>query len=118
MAAGAVPFVIQTINNGARDNNQQHISQIETDDCIAHVTAWCRREFPDDGGIPFPCHTTTYLITILISNINDREGKGQKIFLTLYTVVPPYPQVIRSKTYCRYVKPQTIPNAIYNVIFV
>jgi hypothetical protein len=34
------------------------------------------------------------------------------------TVVPPYPRVIRSKTYCGYVKPRIIPNAIYNVTFV
>jgi hypothetical protein len=32
--------------------------------------------------------------------------------------VPPYQRVIRSKTYHGYVKPQIIPNAIYNVIFV
>jgi hypothetical protein len=32
--------------------------------------------------------------------------------------VPPYPRVILSKTYHGYVKPQIIPNAIYNVIFV
>ena len=31
---------------------------------------------------------------------------------------PPYPRVIRSKTYRSYVKPQIIPNAIQNVIFV
>jgi hypothetical protein len=34
------------------------------------------------------------------------------------TVLPPYPWVIRSKTYRGYVKPRIIPNAIYNVIFV
>jgi hypothetical protein len=34
------------------------------------------------------------------------------------TDVPPYPQVIRSNTYSDYVKPQIIPNTIYNVIFV
>jgi hypothetical protein len=34
------------------------------------------------------------------------------------TVVPPYPRVIRSKTYHGYAKPRIIPNAIYNVIFV
>jgi hypothetical protein len=34
-----------------------------------------------------------------------------------YTGVPPYPRVIRSKTYRGYVKPRIIPNAIYNVIF-
>jgi hypothetical protein len=28
----------------------------------------------------------------------------------------PYPRVIRSKTYCGYVKLRIIPNAIYNVI--
>jgi hypothetical protein len=33
------------------------------------------------------------------------------------TGVPPYPQVMRSKTYCGYVKPQIIPNAIYIMIF-
>jgi hypothetical protein len=31
--------------------------------------------------------------------------------------VPPYLWIICSKTYCGYVKPQIIPNAIYNVIF-
>jgi hypothetical protein len=35
-----------------------------------------------------------------------------------YTGVPPYPRVIRSKTYRGYVKPRIIPNAIYIVIFV
>jgi hypothetical protein len=34
------------------------------------------------------------------------------------TGVPPYPRVIRSKTYRGYVKPRIVPNAIYNVIFV
>jgi thiol-disulfide isomerase/thioredoxin len=34
------------------------------------------------------------------------------------TVVPLYPRVIRSKTYCGYGRPQIILNAIYNVIFV
>jgi hypothetical protein len=34
------------------------------------------------------------------------------------TVVPPYPRVIRFKTYRGYVKQRIIPNAIYNVIFV
>jgi hypothetical protein len=33
------------------------------------------------------------------------------------TGVPPYPQIIRSKTYHSYVKPRIIPNTIYNVIF-
>jgi hypothetical protein len=117
VAAGVVPLVIQTINTGARDDNRQHNSQIETADSTAHITVWYRTEFPEDGGSPFPCHTITYLMTILISKINDREGKGQKSFLTLYTVVPPYPRVIRSETYRGYVKPQVIPNAIYNVIF-
>jgi hypothetical protein len=32
--------------------------------------------------------------------------------------VPPYPLVIRSKTYRVEVKPRIITNAIYNVIFV
>jgi hypothetical protein len=35
-----------------------------------------------------------------------------------YTVVPPYPWVIRYKTYRGNGKPQIIPNALYNVIFV
>jgi hypothetical protein len=34
------------------------------------------------------------------------------------TVVPPYPRVIRYKTYRGYVKPRIIPSAIYNVITV
>ena len=33
-----------------------------------------------------------------------------------YTGGPPYPRVIRSKTYSGYGKPRVIPNAIYNVI--
>jgi hypothetical protein len=36
----------------------------------------------------------------------------------LCTVVPPHSRVIRSKTYRGYLKPRTIPNAIYNAIFV
>jgi hypothetical protein len=36
----------------------------------------------------------------------------------IYTGVPPYPRVIRSKTYRDYKKPRITPNAIYNVIFV
>jgi hypothetical protein len=36
----------------------------------------------------------------------------------MVTGVPPYPLVIRSKTYRGYVKPRVIPDAIYNVIFV
>jgi hypothetical protein len=36
----------------------------------------------------------------------------------LSTGVPPYPPVIRSKTYRVYVKPRIMQNAIYNVIFV
>jgi hypothetical protein len=35
-----------------------------------------------------------------------------------HTVVPPYPRIIRSKTYRSYMKPQIIPNAIYIMIFV
>jgi len=31
---------------------------------------------------------------------------------------PPYPRVIRSKTYRVYMKPRIIPNAVYDVIFV
>jgi hypothetical protein len=34
------------------------------------------------------------------------------------TSVLPYPWVIRPKTYCGYMNPQIILNAIYNVIFV
>jgi len=33
-----------------------------------------------------------------------------------YTGGPPYPRVIRSKTYRGYVEPRILPNAIYNVI--
>jgi hypothetical protein len=44
------------------------------------------------------------------------EGTAPLI-LNLSTGVPPYPQVICSKTYFGYQKPQIIPNAIYNVIF-
>jgi hypothetical protein len=35
-----------------------------------------------------------------------------------YKILRPYPLVIRSMTYRSYVKPQIIPHAIYNVIFV
>jgi hypothetical protein len=40
------------------------------------------------------------------------------VYYSEYTVVPPYPWVIHSKTYSGYAKPQIIPNALYNVIFV
>jgi hypothetical protein len=43
--------------------------------------------------------------------------RGSEVAQELYTVVPPYLRVIRSKTYCGYVKPWIIPNAIYNMIF-
>jgi hypothetical protein len=39
------------------------------------------------------------------------------VFIYIYTFVPPYSWVIRSKTYCGYAKPRIIPNAIYNTIF-
>jgi hypothetical protein len=39
-------------------------------------------------------------------------------YMNKYTGVPPYLQVIRSKTYRGNVKPRIIPNAIYNVTFV
>jgi len=35
----------------------------------------------------------------------------------IYIGGPPYPRVIRSKTYRGYVKPRIIPNVIYYVIF-
>jgi hypothetical protein len=38
------------------------------------------------------------------------------VFMYVYTGGPPYPRVIRSKTYRGYMKPRIIPNAIYNVI--
>jgi hypothetical protein len=67
------------------------------------------------------------LWTLLSFLISAGHGSGDlgypQLWHTLYTsdhitVVPPYPQVIRSKTYRGYVKPRIIPNAIYNVIFV
>jgi hypothetical protein len=36
-------------------------------------------------------------------------------FRTINTCVPPYPRVIRSKTYSGYVKTRIIPNAIYSI---
>jgi len=39
-------------------------------------------------------------------------------FGLLYTDRPPYSLVIRSMTYCGYMKPRIIRNAIYNAIFV
>jgi hypothetical protein len=45
-------------------------------------------------------------------------GGGDPIVIFDNTGGPPYPRVIRSKTYRSYVKPQITPNAIYNVIFV
>ena len=35
----------------------------------------------------------------------------------IYTGGPPYPRVIRSKTYCSYMKPQIIPSDIYIYIY-
>ena len=40
-----------------------------------------------DGGSTFLCHTVTYLMTILISNISDGEEKDEKRFPTLHTVL-------------------------------
>jgi hypothetical protein len=45
-------------------------------------------------------------------------NKHMNEMITYNRAVPPYPQVIRSKTYRGYVKPRIIPNAIYNVKFV
>jgi hypothetical protein len=41
-----------------------------------------------------------------------------KVSCPTSTVLPPYSRVMRSKNYRGYMKPQIIPNAIYNVIFV
>jgi hypothetical protein len=46
----------------------------------------------------------------------DDEEEGSIRAFFLYTGGPPYPQIIRSKTYRSYVKLQIIPNAMYNVI--
>jgi hypothetical protein len=43
---------------------------------------------------------------------------GNGIGFSPSTGVPPYPRVIRSKTYRGYVKPHIIPNTIYNMIYV
>ena len=40
----------------------------------------------------------------------------EKKNIYIYTGGSPYPRVIRSKTYCGYVKPRIIPNTIYNAI--
>lgn len=46
-------------------------------------------------------------------------GGGGDPFVTFDNIGgPPYPGVIRSKTYRSYVKQQIIPNAIYKMIFV
>jgi hypothetical protein len=38
-------------------------------------------------------------------------------FVVTLTVVPPYPQVVCSKTYCSYMNLLLIWNAIYDMIF-
>jgi hypothetical protein len=53
-----------------------------------------------------------------ISLVKIGPGKAIFIAVNVSTGVPPYPRVIRSKTYRGYMKPWVIPNAIYNVIFV
>jgi hypothetical protein len=65
-------------------NCESHGSQ---SDCTANIKVWCRRDFPEDGNSMFLCHTITSLMTILLSKINDRGGKGQKRFLSLHTVL-------------------------------
>jgi hypothetical protein len=48
--------------------------------------------------------------------LGSHEGKmGIFYSISAYTVVPPYPRVIRSKTYRGYVKPRIIPKAIQGV---
>jgi hypothetical protein len=53
-----------------------------------------------------------------VSTVQHPSCAGAQGMFCHCTVVPPYPRVIRSKTYRGYVKPRVIPNAIYNVIFV
>jgi hypothetical protein len=57
---------------------------------------------------------------ILKSRLSERTYKNDSLSLQCKynIVVPPYPRVIRFKTYRGYVKLRIIPNAIYNVIFV
>jgi hypothetical protein len=67
-------------------------------------------------------HTTLHYLTdwlsVTLSTITYFIDCSYIHWTKFCTVVPPYPQVIRSKTYRSYIKPQIIPNAIYNVIFV
>jgi hypothetical protein len=51
----------------------------------------------------------------LLSYTKTHTHTHTHIYIYIHTVLSPYPRVIRSKTYCGYVKPQIIPNAIYNV---
>jgi hypothetical protein len=51
------------------------------------------------------------------SNLCTRDSAVIRTIAVLYSSAP-YPQVIHSKTYRDYVKPQIILNAICNVIFV
>jgi hypothetical protein len=54
----------------------------------------------------------------IIRFVYHHSSMKRTVITPTYTVVPQYPQVTRSKTYRGYVKPQIIPNTIYNVIFV
>jgi hypothetical protein len=69
--------------------------------------------------------TVRYQLLYTSSKLTSTFGRHYSLVLpppstTLFvnTVVPPYPRVIRYKSYRGYVKPRTIPNATHNVIFV
>jgi hypothetical protein len=60
--------------------------------------------------VPLPVKITNAYGSLITKLWSDK--------LSAFTGVPPYLQLIRSKTYRGYVKPQITANAIYNVIFV
>jgi hypothetical protein len=72
-----------------------------------------------DDNVMFHESLSTVSIIIYEEEASQLDRYYDTISISLKnTVVPPYPQVIHSKTYCGYVKPEIIPNAIRNVIFV
>lgn len=91
VAAGVVPLVTPTINKQTRGDDQQHISQNERAN-VRSETAQLTSEFgvgetslkmEAGHSSVIPLHTVTYLMAILISKINDGEGRVKK-FPQLY----------------------------------
>jgi hypothetical protein len=60
----------------------------------------------------------TVWLTDWLTDWLTRHYKCVKIKIIKTTAVPPYPWVIRSKTYCGYMKLRLILNTVYDVIFV